>query len=121
MVLAAFGTEVMESTLEAAARLDPHGTEIGELERLSREFGLVADIREVAIEELRQLLAEEKLAMAYIDRAAFDLSPAQRARHSLRAAKMHVVIPTRITAPSRARNSCLHEKKTLADTACSLW
>ena len=36
--------------------------------------------------------------MAYIDRAVFDLTPVQRARHSLRAAKMHVVIPTRVTA-----------------------
>ena len=36
--------------------------------------------------------------MAYIDRAVFDLTPRQRARHSLRDAKMHVVVPVRITA-----------------------
>ncbi len=36
--------------------------------------------------------------MAYIDRAVFDLTPHQRVRHSLRDAKMHVVVPARITA-----------------------
>jgi ABC-type bacteriocin/lantibiotic exporter with double-glycine peptidase domain len=54
MVLAAFGTEVEEGTLEAQARLGPLGIEIGELERLARQFGLVANPREVTVEQLRQ-------------------------------------------------------------------
>jgi hypothetical protein len=98
MVLAAFGTDVQESTLESRARLEEDGTEIGELERLAQQFGLVAEIQEATVEQLRQFLAEGKLAMAYIDRAGFDLTPHQRAKHSLRAAKIHVVVPTRITA-----------------------
>jgi hypothetical protein len=100
MVLAAYGTEVDESTLEEQAHLDPGGTDIGELERLGRRFGLVTDLRERTVEEIGQLLAEGELAIAYIDRAVFDLTPAQRIRHSLRAAKIHVVLPTRITSAS---------------------
>jgi ABC-type bacteriocin/lantibiotic exporter with double-glycine peptidase domain len=98
MVLAAFGTDIQENKLESQARLEEDGTEIGELERLARQFGLVAEIQEATVEQLRQFLATGKLAMAYIDRAVFDLTPHQRAKHSLRAAKIHVVVPTRITA-----------------------
>jgi hypothetical protein len=115
MVLAAYGTYVEEDVLEAEARLDPTGTEIGELERLAREFGLVAEIEEVTVDQFPQLLAEGKLAIAYIDRAVFDLTPRQRASHSLRRAKMHTVVPTRLSAtsiwyndplpPSRARRT----------------
>jgi hypothetical protein len=98
MVLAAFGTDVEESALESQARLEEDGTEIGELERLARQFSLVAEVQEATVEQLRQWLAEGKLALAYIDRAVFELTPRQRAKHSLRAAKIHVVVPTRITA-----------------------
>lgn len=100
MVLASYGTDVEEGTLEGQAHMELDGTEIGELERLARQFGLVADIQEATVEQLRQLLAEGKLAMAYLDRAMFELTPAERAQHSLRAAKIHVVVPTRVTAAS---------------------
>ena len=46
MVLAAYGTDVEESTLEAQARMEPDGTDVGELERLARQFGLVAEPQE---------------------------------------------------------------------------
>jgi hypothetical protein len=100
MVLAAFGTDVEESTLEDQARLEPGGTQIGELERLARLCGLVADVQEIPVEQLQELLAAGKLVMAYIDRAVFDLTPRQRAGRSLRAAKMHVVVPVHVTATS---------------------
>ena len=51
-------------------------------------------------EQLHALLAEGKLAIAYIDRAVYGLTPAQRARHSLRAAKLHTVVPIRVSAAS---------------------
>jgi hypothetical protein len=115
MVLAAFGTDVEESTLEDQAHLEPDGTEIGELARLARQFGLVASVQEVAVEHLGRSLAEGKLAIAYIDRAVFDLTPRQRAAHRLRDARIHTVIPTRVTAtavayhdpmpPARSRRS----------------
>jgi hypothetical protein len=40
------------------------------------------------------------LPIVYIDRAVFDLTPRQRAQHSLRDAIIHNVIPTRVTARS---------------------
>jgi hypothetical protein len=61
-------------------------------------FGLVAAVREATIEDVGRLLADGKLAITYIDRAVFELTPNQRIRHSLRAAKIHVVVPTRINA-----------------------
>jgi len=94
MVLAFYGTDVEEGTLEGQAHMETDGTEIGELERLARQFGLVADIQEATVEQLRPLLAERKLPIVYIDRALFDLSPRQRAQHSIRDA----VIPTQVTA-----------------------
>jgi hypothetical protein len=100
MVLAAYGKHVPESTIEEQARIQPDGTDIGELVRLARHFGLGAELQEITVDELGQLLMGSKVAIAYIDRALFYLSPAQRARHSLRAAKIHVVIPTRVTATS---------------------
>jgi hypothetical protein len=100
MVLEAFDSRVEESRIEAEARMEEEGTEIGELERLARLFGRFADIQEVPVERLPELLEAEKWAMTYIDRAVFDLSPEQRTRHTLRGAKIHVVIPTRISADS---------------------
>jgi ABC-type bacteriocin/lantibiotic exporter with double-glycine peptidase domain len=96
MVLAAFGTQVREATLEAQAQLEERGTGIDELERLARQFHLFAEIKETTVEQLGEILAARKLPIAYIDRAIFQLSPAQRARHPLRNAKIHTVIPTRV-------------------------
>jgi hypothetical protein len=98
MVLAAFGTDSEEGDREKQARLEIDGTGIGELERLARLFGLVAHVQEATVEQLRQLLAEGKLAIAYIDRAVFELPPRQRAGRTLREARIHTVIPTRVTA-----------------------
>src|SRR5260370_1389602 len=77
MVLAAFGIHVAESKLEAEASMEEGGTPIEELERIARRFGLEADIQEQTVEQLRKLLAEGKLAIAYLDRAVFDLTPRQ--------------------------------------------
>jgi Peptidase C39 family len=100
MILAAHGRNVDENTLERHAHMDPGGTDIGELERLARQFGLTAEVKELTVKELGQLLSEGRLAMAYLDRAVFDLTPAQRLRHSLRSAQIHVVLPTRVTVGS---------------------
>jgi ABC-type bacteriocin/lantibiotic exporter with double-glycine peptidase domain len=97
MVLAAFGTHVSERDLEAEASMEVGGTPLDELGRLARRFGLVADIQERTVEQLRQLLAEGKLAIVYIDRAVFDLTPRQRATHLAFDAKVHAVVPIRVT------------------------
>src|SRR3954452_24551542 len=100
MVLAAFGMPVPERDLEAEARMEEAGTPIEELERIARQFGLVADLQERTVEQLRQLLAEGKLAIADLDRAVFDLTPRQRATHSPFDAKVHAVVPIRVTDAS---------------------
>jgi hypothetical protein len=78
--------------------METDGTAIAELERLARQFGLVADIEEVTMEQLGNVLADGRLPIVYIDRAIFELSPRQRAQHSIRDALIHTVIPTQITA-----------------------
>jgi hypothetical protein len=100
MVLAAFGMHVAERDLEAEARMVEGGTAIEELERIARQFGLAADIQERTVEQLRQLLAEGKLAIAYLDRAVFNLTPLQRATHLPSDAKVHAVVPIRVTDAS---------------------
>jgi hypothetical protein len=100
MVLAAYGSYVGEEQIRSQARMESKGTEISELERLARQFGLVAHIHEATLDELRQFLDEDQLPIAYIDRAVFDMTPSQRVKHSLRYAKIHVVIPTRVASSS---------------------
>jgi hypothetical protein len=100
MVLAAFGAEVAEATIESHAQLQERGTFIDELERLARRFQLVAEIQDTTVEELRTILAEGKLPIAFIDRAVFDLTPRQRLTHSIHDAIIHTVIPVRVTAKS---------------------
>jgi hypothetical protein len=98
MVLAAYGTRVREHVLESDARLEPLGTPIEELGRLARRYHLTAEIQETTVEDLRRILAEGRLPIAYIDRAVFDLTPRQRLRHSIRDAQIHTVVPTRLSA-----------------------
>lgn len=100
MVLAAFGSEVAESALEAQARMQERGTTIDELERLARQFQLAAEIHDTTVEELRELLAVGRLPICFIDRAVFDLTPRQRRTHSIHDAIIHTVIPVRVTAKS---------------------
>jgi ABC-type bacteriocin/lantibiotic exporter with double-glycine peptidase domain len=59
MVHAAFGTEVEEGAREAEADMEPEGVEIGELGRLARRFGLIANVQEATVEQLRRFLTEE--------------------------------------------------------------
>ena len=78
-------------------RMEEAGTPIEELERLAGQHGLGAEIQETTVEELRRILAQGRLPIAYLDRAVFDLNPRQRARHSLRQVKIHAVVPTHVT------------------------
>ena len=98
MVLAAYGQQVSESELQAQARMEQRGVHIAELERLARLYNLVAEIQETTIDDLRRLLQEGKLPIAYIDRAVFEMKPSERVAHSIRHAKIHTVIPTGVTA-----------------------
>jgi hypothetical protein len=100
MVLAFYGIQVLEGELEAQAHIERKGTDIKELERLAQQFQLAAPIQETTVEELRQILAEGKLPIVYIDRAVFELRPRQRLRHSIRDAIIHNVIPIQVTPQS---------------------
>ena len=97
MVLAAYGTHVEESVLERHAHMEINGVLIEEVERLARQWHLVAEIQETTVADLRRLLAEDKLVIAFLDRKVFDLTPAQRARHSI-----HDDCAVRGAAPARA-------------------
>lgn len=96
MVLAAYSALVEEGALENEARMEPGGTEISDLERLARQFGLAAEIQEPTVEQFRHLLADGRFPIAYIDRAVFEQTRAARASHSLREARIHTIIPTRL-------------------------
>jgi predicted double-glycine peptidase len=100
MVLAAFESGIAERTLEAEAQMEEAGTPIEELERLARQHGLEAEILETTEADLREILAQGRLPIAYLDRAIFELNPRQRAKHSLRQAKIHAVVPSRVTEAS---------------------
>src|SRR4051794_18432620 len=97
MILAAYGVDVPRSELAAHAGMEPKGTPIGELERLARQYQLVSQIRETTVAEMGGILAKGSFPIAFIDRAVFALNPRQRARHSIRDAIMHTVIPTQVT------------------------
>lgn len=98
MVLAAHGRHVQERTLEAKARMVPGGTEIEELERLARLFGVVANIQRATADQLRAILTEEMLPIAYINRAFFELASLQRVRRAIRKPLSHAVIPTQLSS-----------------------
>jgi hypothetical protein len=84
-------------SIEAAATLKRRGTLIDEVERLAQKFKLAAQIQETSVDDLRRILAEGKLPIAFIDRAVFDLEPAKRSKHRLHDAKIHTVIPVYVT------------------------
>jgi ABC-type bacteriocin/lantibiotic exporter with double-glycine peptidase domain len=65
MVLAVHGIDVAERVLESEARSEDGGTHIVELERVAQRFGLVAQIQRVTADQLRAILAERKLPIAY--------------------------------------------------------
>lgn len=98
MVLAKYGIHVQESTLESQAAMEAGGTLISELARLAQQYNLLAEIRNSTIDDLRQILDEGKVPIAYIDRSVFDLTPSQRVKHPLHRAVIHAVIPTYMTA-----------------------
>jgi hypothetical protein len=97
MVLGAFGTEVEEAVLESQVRMEQDGTPIEELERLARHYDLTAEIQEITVADLQRIFDEGKLPIVYLDRAVFGLQSRQRAQHLPRNAKLHSVIPTRVS------------------------
>lgn len=100
MVLAAYGMDVDESVLRMSAHVEQEGTRIDEVERLTRQFGLCAEIQEPTVEQLGDLVADGKLPITYIDRAVFKLKPSARVGLSLRSARMHTSSQFASASPS---------------------
>ena len=98
MVLAAFGTSVDEATLVRQATMTPTGTDILEVERLGRAYGLIAEVRRATVEELQELLDAGCLAIVYLNRRILNARNIRSARRSIQEALIHCVVPTRFTA-----------------------
>jgi hypothetical protein len=74
-----------EAAIEAHAHLQERGTAIDERQRLARQFRLEAEIQDTTVEELREILAQGKLAIAFIGIASillrhnqFNIRPRRR-------------------------------------------
>jgi ABC-type bacteriocin/lantibiotic exporter with double-glycine peptidase domain len=100
MVLAAYGTHLDESAIEAETTIEDEGAPIEEIERLARRYGLVAEIQETTLTDLGRILRQGGLPIAFIDRGVFDMAPHERLKHSIHDAKIHTVIPTRLSSAS---------------------
>jgi ABC-type bacteriocin/lantibiotic exporter with double-glycine peptidase domain len=100
MVLAAYGTHLDESAIEAEATMEDEGAPIEEIARLARRYGLIAEIQETTVADLRRILRQGGLPIAFIDRAVFDMAPRERLKHSIHDAKIHTVIPNRLSSAS---------------------
>ena len=98
MVLAGRGTVVTEAELEQRVRREEGGTDIEELERLARSFGLVATCQEAIAQQIRDILNADSDVIAYINRAVFDLRTLTTLVPALRSLRVHAVVPTRVTA-----------------------
>ena len=98
MVLAGRGTVVTEAELEQRVQREEGGTEIDELERLARSFGLVATCQETTAGQIRSLLIADSDVIAYINRAVFDLRTLTTLVPALRSLCVHAVVPTLVTA-----------------------
>jgi hypothetical protein len=73
MVLAGRGIPATEAELEQRVRKDVGGTDIEELERLARSFGMVAAAQEATTQQIRDLLNTGSDVIAYVNRSVFDL------------------------------------------------
>jgi ABC-type bacteriocin/lantibiotic exporter with double-glycine peptidase domain len=83
MVLASFGRNVSEAELVRASNMDEGGVEIEALAELARQYGLRADVVQLSLADLSQLLEQEELAIVYMNRSPLD-----------RQFAIHAVIPS---------------------------
>jgi ABC-type bacteriocin/lantibiotic exporter with double-glycine peptidase domain len=97
MVLAARGTTVSEADLLQRARMVEGGVEIEELQRLAREFGLLATGRDANLPQIRELLRQGNDVIAYINRRVFDLAKLADLTPALRSRRIHAVVPIAVT------------------------
>src|SRR5262245_21105409 len=87
MVLVHFGKQATEDQLRDAVDMAEGGVDIVELARLARSQGLSAEIQQPDLSGLAALLADEKLAIVYLNRLPLDQEFA-----------IHAVLPIRVTS-----------------------
>ncbi len=87
MILAHHAIKVSEEDLVHSAAMDEGGVDIEELVRLAQHFGLLAEIRQLFVEDIAELLAQDRMAIVYLNRLPLD-----------GIFSVHAVVPIRVTA-----------------------
>jgi hypothetical protein len=98
MVLAVRALSVTESELRHRVHAEEGGTDIEELERLARTFGLSAVAEEASPRRIRELLGVGSHVIAYVNRSVFDLPSLKRLGPALRSLRVHSVVPVHVSA-----------------------
>jgi ATP-binding cassette subfamily B protein RaxB len=86
MLLAHYGTAATEAELILATAMEEGGVDIEELARVAQRCGLRAEVRELSLDALVELVAQERFAIVYLNRFPMDAQFA-----------IHAVIPIRFT------------------------
>lgn len=81
MVLGACGIHVSEETLERQVHMEEGGSALRNW-GAARAYGLAAEIQEATMDDLRQILAEGKLPIAYVNRSVFALRALRHVRQA---------------------------------------
>jgi ABC-type bacteriocin/lantibiotic exporter with double-glycine peptidase domain len=86
MLLAHYGRIATEAELIRATAMEEGGVDIEELARVARRWGLRAEVQELSLDALVQLVAQERFPLVYLNRFPLDAQFA-----------IHAVIPVRFT------------------------
>lgn len=87
MILACHAIEVSEDDLVRRAVMEEGGVDIEELARLAQHFGLQAEIRQLSLDDIAELLADDRMAIVYLNRLPLD-----------GVFSVHAIVPIRVTA-----------------------
>ena len=97
MILAYDGIEVAETELEVQANKEPGGVHIGNLAELAGSYGFTAEIAELDLDSICNLLARGIFSIVYLNRIYFEKKFPMDYRYALANAQYHAVVPTRIS------------------------
>jgi len=92
MLLAHYGTDVAEETLEAEAAKQPGGVFIEELAQLARQHGLAAEIKALTLDQIAEQVAAEVFPIVYLNRVHLDRKFPVARTLALRRCIVHAVV-----------------------------
>ena len=98
MVLAARDALLTEAELYERVPKEEGGTDLQELERLARTFGLTSNAQSATPHQIRELLQSGCDVIAYINRSVFELASLSDLTPALRSLRVHSVVPILVTA-----------------------